>query len=216
MVKLVRPRKVPEGLKRTNKDFLECIKGMTREEAYRFYDEHKQKYKYNTKETKEIFEKMNQKRCSFCTQYISEFEKKMTVEHIELKSVNPKKIFQWNNLLCSCGVCNSSRSTNKYKKEMYLDPTKVKGIETYFRYKLDGSIVVNENLTLEEQEKAKYMIQQYKLDRDALNVERRQFLEDMTDPEFYQILKKKDNSNPHIIFLSVFTYYKERVENNGK
>ena len=59
------------------------------------------------------------------------------------------------------------------------------------------------------------MIELYKLDRDDLNAERREFFNDLLDDEFFQILKKRDKESQSIHYLSVFTYYKRRIE-DGK
>ena len=39
---------------------------------------------------------------------------------------------------------------------------------------------------------------------------------DVESINYYDILKNDDKSSIRIIFLSVFTYYKRRIENNGK
>lgn len=164
---------------------------------------------------KKEFASMNHKRCSFCTKYLSDFNTEMTVEHIETKRDCPERIFQWDNLLCACHTCNTKRSTNKYSANIYLDPTKVFDIEKYFCFYADGSISPNQNLSDAEIKKAKYMIELYKLDRDDLNAERREFFNDLLDDEFFQILKKRDKESQSIHYLSVFTYYKRRIE-DGK
>ncbi|MCM1178933.1 MAG: hypothetical protein NC347_01655 [Clostridium sp.] len=212
MNSIKRGNQAPVELGQTDKKFKELIKGKTNEQAYNFYKENKHKYLYNTEETKAEFAQMNFKRCSFCTKPISDFSRAMTVEHIETKAACPEKIFQWDNLLCSCSTCNTLRGTKPYVSGKYLDPTREENVEKYFTFKADGSISVNKILTKSEKEKAKYMIDLYKLDRDDLNVERREFLNDLLDDEFYDILKNKGKESMHIIFLSVFTYYKRRKE----
>lgn len=212
MNNIKRTNQIPVELEKTDKIFKELIKGKTREQAYIFYKENKNKYLYNTKETKEEFAEINFKRCSFCTKLIHDFSRAMTIEHIETKTACPEKIFQWDNLLCSCSTCNTIRGTKKYVSDKYLDPTKEENIEKYFTFKADGSISVNEILTESARKKAEYMIDLYKLDRDDLNAERREFLNDLLDDDFYRILKGKGKESATIIFLSVFTYYKRRKE----
>lgn len=206
---------IPKLLAKTNKEFKAEIQGKSTKEAYEIYKRKKNKYKYNTDETKRFFRKMNNERCSFCTKHISDFEDEMTVEHIKTKKDYPRYIYQWSNLLCSCKSCNTKRSTNSYVKNKYLDPSKVENIEEYFCYKFDGEIVVNDELDILSQEKADYMIKLYKLNRRELVCKRREFLNDLIeDDDYLEILKNKDFKSQNIIFLSVFTYYTRRYEEN--
>lgn len=207
----------PKQLAETSRAFKEAVKGMSVKGAYDFYNQKKSIYRYNTEETKRLFKVMNHERCSFCTRCIQDFQHEMTVEHIRTKRDFPKKIFEWNNLLCSCRTCNTKRSISLYDGELYLDPTKVQDIERYFHYYADGSIEPDESLNPEDTQKAKYMIKLYGLDREDLKYSRRKFFEElMSDDEFYDILKKRDPSNQSIIFLSVFTYYRRCMESYGK
>lgn len=206
-----------KDLKKTKDEFDELIKDMTVDEAYQFYNDKKWKYKYNTPETKEEFFKMTGGRCSFCTRRIMDFNSEMTVEHIQTKVSTPSKIFEWNNLLCSCRTCNSKRNDEPYDKDNYLDPTKVEDISRYFEFKMDGTINIAKGLTKSEEEKADYMIKLYKLNRPDLEDDRRDFFRDIVnDDRYYDILKNSDKSSARIIFLSIFTYYKRRIENNGE
>lgn len=210
-----RANKELKKLSDTNKKFQEKIEGLTKEQAYRFYKNHEGTYKYNTDETKEEFAKMNHKRCSFCTRHLAEFDKEMTVEHIETKVECPEKIFRWDNLLCACHTCNTSRGKKRYMKDTYLDPSKIIDIERYFCFHADGSISANNALSVDDINKAKYMIELYKLDRKTLNTDRREFFNSLLDDEYFQILKKRSNESQDIHFLAVFAYYKRRTE-NGK
>lgn len=212
MVHLKRSR-TPQGLSKTNTEFKKAVHGMDKKTAYAFFEKNQHKYKYNTPETKKAFSTMNSERCSFCTKFISDFNKEMTIEHIRTKKDYPKNIYQWNNLLCSCKTCNTSRSIKAYQKENYLDPTKIKDIEKYFCYLLDGTIVVNEALSPEEYKKAIYMRDLYCLNRPDLVAKRSEFLQDLaSDDDFFEILSKKKFSSQNIIFLSVFTYYRRCKE----
>ncbi len=197
----------PKELAGTNREFKAAVSGMSTKEAYDFYKKNQNRYQYNTEEIKRVFRKMHKERCAFCTQCIPDFKDAMTVEHIQIKRDYPRKIFQWNNLLCACHTCNTKRGTAPYQKGKYLDPTKIPDIERYFSYKMDGDIVPNKELSPEQQEKAEYMIEMYKLRRDELVCQRRAFLRDLMDDEFYEILKKKDSQSRSIIFSSVFKYY---------
>lgn len=207
MVSLKRTKE-PEELSRTNREFQTAISGMSTKEAYEFYKRNERRYRYNTEEVKEIFRKMNHERCSFCTKRISDFEDKMTVEHMQIKRDYPEEIFKWSNLLCACGICNTKRGVAPYEKENYLDPTKEPDIERYFSYKMDGNMIPNGELDPQERQKADYMIKLYKLHRRELVCERRAFLHDlMEDDDYFEILCKKSDSSQSIIFLSVFKNY---------
>lgn len=204
MIKIKRTD-APKVLAKTNREFKDAIAGMSVREAYDFYKAHARKYSYNTEETKRHFQKMNHGRCSFCTQFLQDFDDAMTVEHIKTKRDYPQKIFQWSNLLCACSICNTKRSTRAHYPQKYLDPTKIDDIEKYFCYKVDGTIVANDTLDPDEEEKAEYMIDLYKLNRKALVCSRRQFMKDlMSDDEFYEKLKQMGDTSQNIIFLSVF------------
>ncbi len=210
---ITRAKKELKNLSATDQAFKSMIQGMTKEQAYQCYLTNKGIYHYNTIETKTEFAAMNHKRCSFCTKRISDFHMVMTIEHIETKRDCPQKIYEWENLLCACRACNTKRSTNKYVPNKYLDPTKLPEIETYFSFDIDGSIAPNQALSEKAQEQARYMIQLYKLDRDELNVERREFFHHLLDDEYFEILKKRSKDSMDIHFLSVFTYYKRRMDN---
>lgn len=206
---------LPE-LKKTSEQFQKEIEGMSRDKAYAHYDEQKSKLKYNTDETKIEFKNMNYERCSFCTGIIKEFMREMTVEHIELKSRVPAKIYEWSNMLCSCKACNTKRGTKAYDRNKYLNPTIVTDIDRYFKFNADGTIEPSEGLTEEEKDAAVYMIETYGLDRETLNYERRLFFNDLQDDEFFRGLLKKDLLSRRIIYRSVFTYYKKRRIDDGK
>lgn len=206
-----------QNLEKTKNEFNDLIKDMTPAAAYKFFKDKQWKYKYNTQETKNEFFDMTGGRCSFCTKRIMDFNSEMTIEHIQTKVSIPSKIFEWDNLLCSCRTCNTKRNDKPYDKNKYLDPTKVKDISKYFEFKMDGTINVAKDLTEKEKEKADYMIQMYKLDRRDLETDRKYFFRQLVnDKDYYDILKNDDKSSIRIIFLSVFTYYKRRIENNGK
>lgn len=217
MITLKRTTYTPKALSKTNQDFKAAIAGMSTKEAYAFYKAHSKKYCYNTPETKRHFKKMNHERCSFCTKLIQDFDDDMTVEHIKIKRDYPQKIFQWSNLLCACRTCNTKRSTRAHCPRKYLDPTKTDDIEKYFCYQADGTIIPNDELDEEKMEKAKYMIELYRLNRDGLVCKRRKFMRDlMSDDDFYEKLKNLDESSQNIIFLSVFAYYRRCIETNGE
>lgn len=206
-----------DNLKKTNDDFNLLIKGKSVKDAYKIYKDNSNRFQYNTTETKNEFFKMTGGRCSFCTKRMVDFNSEMTVEHIQTKVSVPSKIYEWENLLCACRTCNTKRSTKRYDKERYLDPTKIKDISKYFEFNMDGTIKIAKDLSESEKEKAVYMRDMYQLGRTDLNTNRKEFLKHLVnDDGYYEILKNDDKSSTRIIFLSVFTYYKRRIEINGK
>lgn len=82
-------------------------------------------------------------------------------------------------------------------------------------YHADGTISINEELSQQETEAAKYMIDLYGLDRESLVYERRSFFKDLQEDEFYEGLLKQRMNSRRIILRSVFTYYKRRIR-DGK
>lgn len=206
-----------DNLKKTNDEFNLSIKGMSVKDAYQFYKDNVNQFKYNTAETKDEFFRMTGGRCSFCTKRITDFNSEMTVEHIETKVSTPSKIFEWENLLCACKTCNTKRGQKMYDEAKYLDPTKITDISKYFEFNMDGTIKIAKELTENEKNKAVYMKDMYQLDRADLNTARKEFLKNLVnDDGYYDILKNDDKSSTRIIFLSVFTYYKRRNKINGK
>ena len=176
----------PVELADTHQRFLVSTEGMDDAETYQYYKKNQNYFQYNTAETKLAFQQMNSMRCSFCTKFISDFDTEMTVEHIQLKSVCPRKIFLWSNLLCACRTCNTKRSTKAYDKAQYLDPTAAEDVAAYC------------------------------LNRKMLVCERRDFFVAlMTDDEYYNCLTKHGISSQSIIFWATFTYYKRSREQNG-
>jgi len=89
----------PTELKNTDEKFNEEINGLNTKDAYEHYKKNKHRLKYNTEETKKLFDKMNFRRCTFCSQTIKDFNKNMTIEHIKLKNTYPEKIYNWDNLM---------------------------------------------------------------------------------------------------------------------
>lgn len=212
----------PTKLSKINKIFNKEIEQFaTIEDKYNYFKMVKTQklYKYNTTETKEIFKQMNYCRCSICTQYISVFDKSMTVEHIQLKSQRPDLIFEWSNLLCCCRVCNTNRSTNAYDPNLYIDPTIDESPERYFKIKPDGTITPEDGITNDDINRANYMINIYKLNEKSLKTERKHYYESLLkeeeeNKERLLRMKNKDKQDlkSDVLFLNIFTYYMERIK----
>lgn len=211
MISIKRTLQDPTELNETELQFSKEIIGMDTKQAYEYYKKYKHRFKYNTLETKILFKEMNYGRCSFCSMVIKDFNDAMWIEHIKLKKSYPNFIFKWDNLLCSCDICNKKRSTTECDDNQYLDPTKIENVENYFIYEADGTIEANPSLDKTETEKAQYMISLYKLNREDLVYDRRDFYSDLTNFNFDEFIKTVDNFNKHIIFLGLYTYLKKEI-----
>lgn len=213
MISLKRGEKRPEDLDKFNKKFLKDTQGKTKEEKVKELNKGFYYGKWKTDEVVEMFSKINNERCSFCTHRIAYFKKEMTIEHIELKSVRPEKAFEWENLLCSCRRCNTIRSRKPYKKEEYIDPTKERNVEKYFLYSIDGRIHVNTELNAKQQHKAKKMLDMYGMNNKEFIVERRNFIKDIYNKVYYDACQGHDSA---IIFMNVWKQYEGDLTDGEK
>lgn len=204
MVTLKRGTKKPKLLEQINRDFLKDIRGKSKDEANNIWKSAKYNGKWNNKDTKNIFEVINKRRCSFCTKIIDEFKIHFNVEHICLKSKYPEKAFQWDNLLCSCDICNRARGKADIDLDLYIDPTSEKNVERYFEYDIDGSVKINNGLNGKDRIKAKTMIEKYKLNRNDLKCERRYFIKELYSEENFKVIFAQDHSKT---FMNVWKEY---------
>lgn len=168
----------PNSLKSNYYNFNEEVNKLqlnTSKEIYELYKNNKGKkgYKYNNEEVKDKFKESNGEYCCICGNKILDYSSAMTIEHIELKSTNPKKIFDWYNLLPACSVCNKKRSTKKYENKLYLDPTKNEKLSYLFEYTMVGDVKPKKNLSSSDIERVNYMITLYQLNRSDLIEERK-------------------------------------------
>ena len=213
MISLKRGKKRPRDLEQINKKYLKDIQGKTNKEKIIELNKSSYNGKWKTDEVVKLFGKINNERCSFCTHRITYFKKEMTIEHIELKSKRPEKAFEWDNLLCSCRRCNTIRSSKPYKKREYIDPTKENNVEEYFIYSIDGRIHVNTELNTKQQYKAKKMIDMYDMNNPDFIVERRNFIKDIYDKDYYVACRGHDSA---IAFMNVWKQYEGDLTNGKK
>ena len=208
MVTLKRKGKVPPKLKAYNKEYHQKIDNIN--DISKQNEIMKQFWGKNIQVRKELvneFEKINDSRCSFCTQIIPDFMKSMEVEHIELKSHEPKKALEWSNMLCSCSTCNRKRSIKKYESIKYIDPTIERRVERYFEFLVTGEIQHKKGLSTSDKAKADYMIKLYDLnDKDRI-YKRMEFIQDIQDKDTFRFFKKHSK---YARFLDVWKYYEGR------
>ncbi len=131
--------------------------------------------------------------CIYCQQAIpaktakqSSADIRSHIEHIYPRSPKepvkyPELTFVYCNLSVSCEGFDCSAKTletkefcehrkgNEYDEALFLNPTDLQEIETYFEYDATGQIFPNHLKSDVEQKKAKYMIKILALDHDTLN-----------------------------------------------
>lgn len=108
------------------------------------------------------------------------------IEHIEPKSKQPSKTFDYKNLLLSCFTDQAELNKNNIDKtslccghfkddnfcpELFIDPSKTQ-CENFFQYEPDGEIVPLDSLTRDEKAKALYTINRLNLNSTRLTRER--------------------------------------------
>lgn len=102
------------------------------------------------------------------------------LEHIESKSLNPHKTFEYQNIVCSCikDSLSDSEDTNpiscghaKDDKPIDIKPIDIE-CEKYFSFDLFGRVVPNEILTIEEKRKAQNTIDTLNLNCKRLKRQR--------------------------------------------
>lgn len=108
------------------------------------------------------------------------------LEHIESKSLNPHKTFEYQNIVCSC--IKDSLSDNedanpiscghaKDDKPIDIKPTDV-DCEKYFDFDLFGKVVPNDTLTSDEKQKAQNTIDTLNLNCKRLKRQRETVLDE--------------------------------------
>lgn len=66
--------------------------------------------------------KMSHSKCCYCELKLGEEGKYMQVEHFHCKSLYPKEVVDWENLLPSCNRCNTNKGAHDTYKEPIVDP----------------------------------------------------------------------------------------------
>lgn len=209
MTKLIRGDS-PSKLLETHNRFIKLVADFNSVGKYEYYKAHKRSvsFQYNTIETKTKFFEIAGPRCCICSQRIKDYTNEVTVEHIEPKVHSPEKIFLWSNLISCCLTCNNKRSTNEHNPDLYLDPFNFDLVE-YFAFDLDGLVKPNPTMRTEDQLKAKYMIDLYKLNRPDLLRERSRLIIDYMDEGMHVLFSRGDHH--HISCLWVFEYLEREL-----
>ena len=126
------------------------------------------------------------------------------LEHIDSKSQNPEKTFEYKNIVCSCikDSLADSEDTNPiscghFKKNRQIDikPTD-EDCERYFSFDLFGMVLPNKFLTTEEKTKAQNTIDTLNLNCKRLKRQREAVLE-----EGYKIIKELIQGNQDLNYF---------------
>lgn len=80
-----------------------------------------------------------------------------------------------------CGFYKDHHPTMEFDDQQFLCPTKVKDIETYFRFDIEGNMLCIETKSKADQDKAKYTIDILHLNHDYLVEQRQQEYELLLD-----------------------------------
>jgi uncharacterized protein (TIGR02646 family) len=113
-------------------------------------------------------------RCAYCESKIT--APKQHIEHFCLRSISPKKTFDWSNLF---GSCNNQEHCGKHKDNQSFQPADlikpdVEDPEKLFLFSSDGIVAIRHNLAPEDQHRAKETIRVFNLNVASLKNRRRQ------------------------------------------
>lgn len=103
--------------------------------------------------------------CSYCEMHL---DASLAIEHVQPKSLNPNLELNWGNFLLACTNCNSTKGNKAVVFTDYYWPDHDNTSRAYI-YEDGGTIVVNPELTVEQQERAKRMIDLVGLDKNPGN-----------------------------------------------
>ncbi|MEY4936917.1 MAG: hypothetical protein RIS64_3276 [Bacteroidota bacterium] len=158
--------------------------------------------------------------CAYCEQEIPEKTKpdedaKSHFEHIRPKKRFPTLTYEFKNLIVSCEgfdlstivdkkrqFCGHFKDNDfdKYREDIFLNPTENQAITSYFRFDSEGRIEPNPLKTMAEQKQARYMIETLGLDNPVLNEMRKNqydfWLEKQMEWSNEQLLAELDEKQP--------------------
>lgn len=114
-----------------------------------------------------------QDHCSFCDNFPVSPPSLDTIEHFRPKSLYPREAYEWGNLYFCCTHCQLK--TIPFQ-ETALRPDRIDyEFDRYFRWDYTlGTIEVNEQATPEDQERASYTIQLYRLNEGHPSLRKRE------------------------------------------
>jgi len=138
------------------------------------WDELGRKNKKGFKERlrKHILVKEQKRLCAYCNQKIED-EKKTNTDHFKTRHLFPRETLNYENLLVSCKSkyhCeyikdNFGLTAIDYKKIIHVV---IENPNDFFDYSMDGNILVKEELSQLDREKAEFTIEVFALNNESL------------------------------------------------
>ncbi len=174
--------------------------------------------------------------CCYCEQEVpykisTEEDAKSHFEHIRPKGLKEFKhlTYHFGNIVISCEgfdlaidsenkkefcghIKDDKNKGNEYDDALFLNPTEIPNIETYFRYDSEGNIEPNPSKTVDEQNSAAYMIRILGLDHyDLIGMRQKQYsfwAERKREISYEQFVADLDENLP--LLPSFFSFLKQR------
>lgn len=215
MQRVKKSKIVPRSLLlKKNKFFRDCGKN----DFWDFFRENESQYTYRTTEIKHELLVSSEYRCAICSRciYDSKFivasntSNIFTIEHIVPKRSNPRLIFEWNNMIPCCNICNNSRGDKDYDENLYINPCECDNFEDFIGFSYNGSIYCTDSRF---SNKVDYMIKLYNLNGDSkrneIKSERRRYYKLLIDDNYQEIVElnsKYGLSDNIIIFKDMFLF----------
>lgn len=114
-----------------------------------------------------------QDHCSFCDNFPVSPPSIDTIEHFRPKATFPKEAYRWANLYFCCMHCQQKRDNFD---EALLQPDAIEyGFDRYFRWDFTrGTIEVNEQASIEDQNRAAVTIRVYRLNEGHPSLRKRE------------------------------------------
>jgi uncharacterized protein (TIGR02646 family) len=112
--------------------------------------------------------------CAYCESKIT--APKQHIEHFCLRSLFPKKTFEWSNLFGSCNVkehCGKHKDNQQHKPDDLIKPD-AEDPEKLLLFVVDGTVTIRSNLAPEDQQRAQETIRVFNLNTASLINQRKQ------------------------------------------
>lgn len=216
MLHLNKRKTPPQSLIAKRALFFKDAKG---KDLWDFYCNNKSTYDYRTSEVKKFLLDSSKNRCAICTRSIydsnwlkSDSVNTFTIEHIVPKDKNPSLIYEWDNMIPCCKLCNGQRKDKEYKKNLYINPCVRNDCESLFGFAYDGSIYCNNEAHCKE---VNHMIELYNLNgesrKNSIKSERKWYFKLLIDEKYQEMVelnKKFGLSDNIIIFKDMYMFNK--------
>lgn len=111
--------------------------------------------------------------CAYCEKKIDDNQDNSNIDHFKTRTLFPSQTLEYNNMLVSC----NSKASCSYIKDNYglqqddyrkiINPA-MENPDNYFEYGLAGDILIKQNLTQSDKEKAEFTIKVFSLNHKSL------------------------------------------------